>query len=158
LFTAMDPELRRVQRDSYDACSKCRRIHTPGASVYAGYTQGHRAAWVGDCCREHVKELFQRFEWQPRPYKVPAYTAKLWRYIDFAKFAALLRDRGLYFCRVDHLGDPFELAKGLSERRQIWEGHSLDYYRNLLRNPPSGVEWSYTDEEDRKSTRLNSSH
>jgi len=143
----MDLELRRIQRDSYEACSKCQRPYTPGAAVYIGYTLGRQPAWVGDCCREHVEDLFERFEWQPRFYQVPSYAAKLWRYVDFAKFTALLRDGGLYFSRVDQLGDPFELAKGLSERRAIWEAHNLDYYRNLLRNPPPGVEWSYTDAE-----------
>lgn len=34
--------------------------------------------------------------------------SKLWRYMDFAKFVALLEDRELYFARADLLGDPFE--------------------------------------------------
>jgi len=35
-------------------------------------------------------------------------TVSIWRYMDFAKYVALLRDRALYFARLDTLGDPFE--------------------------------------------------
>jgi hypothetical protein len=34
--------------------------------------------------------------------------AKIWRYMDFAKFASLLEKRALFFSRSDKLGDPFE--------------------------------------------------
>jgi len=33
---------------------------------------------------------------------------KIWRYMDFTKFVAMLEDGGLFFCRSDLLGDPFE--------------------------------------------------
>lgn len=46
------------------------------------------------------------------PKDVPASDAKLWRYMDFTKFVAMLNNKALYFCRLDHLGDPFEGAKG----------------------------------------------
>jgi hypothetical protein len=34
--------------------------------------------------------------------------AKVWRYMDFAKFVDMLDRDALYFCRADLLGDPFE--------------------------------------------------
>lgn len=34
--------------------------------------------------------------------------AKIWRYMDFTKYVALLETSSLYFCRGDKLGDPFE--------------------------------------------------
>lgn len=34
--------------------------------------------------------------------------AKIWRYMDFAKFLSLLERESLYFARVDKLNDPFE--------------------------------------------------
>lgn len=34
--------------------------------------------------------------------------AKLWRFMDFTKFVALLDSKGLFFSRADRLGDPFE--------------------------------------------------
>jgi len=33
---------------------------------------------------------------------------RLWRYVDFAKFVAMLERGGLWFARLDQLGDPFE--------------------------------------------------
>lgn len=34
--------------------------------------------------------------------------AKIWRYMDFTKFVAMLDSRALFFSRIDLLGDPFE--------------------------------------------------
>ena len=31
----------------------------------------------------------------------------LWRYMDFTKFVAMLKDESLFYCRADLLGDPF---------------------------------------------------
>jgi len=38
----------------------------------------------------------------------PDTAAKIWRYMDFTKFVAMLDSAALFFCRVDLLGDPFE--------------------------------------------------
>ena len=35
-------------------------------------------------------------------------TTKIWRYIDFTKFVAILENKGLFFPTADNLGDPFE--------------------------------------------------
>ncbi len=32
----------------------------------------------------------------------------IWRYMDFAKFVDMLENDGLFMCRADKLGDPFE--------------------------------------------------
>jgi hypothetical protein len=45
---------------------------------------------------------------------------KLWRFMDFTKFVALLESRTLFFCRADRLGDPFEgsiSARALEARK-----------------------------------------
>lgn len=33
---------------------------------------------------------------------------RIWRYMDFTKFAAMLEDKALFFSRIDMLNDPFE--------------------------------------------------
>lgn len=46
---------------------------------------------------------------------------KIWRFMDFTKFVALLESRSLFFCRADRLGDPFEgsiSAKSLECRKE----------------------------------------
>src|SRR4028118_1989759 len=146
-------EFRRLQRDAYDACSECGARHVKGASVLVGYTEERRPVRVGDCCAGLVTELADRVEWKPRDYEVPPHAAKLWRYMDFAKFVAMLRDRGLYFSRADQLGDRFEMAKGLRDRQPAWDEYNLNFFRNLLRNPPAGYELYYTDEQIEENAR-----
>jgi hypothetical protein len=46
---------------------------------------------------------------------------RLWRYMDFAKFVSLLETRSIHFARADVLGDSFEGAVGIAERRQQWD-------------------------------------
>jgi Protein of unknown function (DUF2971) len=43
--------------------------------------------------------------WKPI---IPKDSAKIWRYMDFAKFISLLDKKALFFSRADKLGDPFE--------------------------------------------------
>ena len=46
----------------------------------------------------------------PYDYKIPAFDATLWRYIDFTKLVSFLEDQTIFFARADKLGDPFEGA------------------------------------------------
>ena len=32
----------------------------------------------------------------------------IWRYLDFSKYVDVISTSKLFFCRSDHLGDPFE--------------------------------------------------
>lgn len=50
---------------------------------------------------------------------------KIWRYMDFAKFVSMLEEAGLFFARLDRLGDPFEGSSTRAEvarRREWWKG------------------------------------
>jgi hypothetical protein len=38
----------------------------------------------------------------------PDFNISVWRYMDFTKFVSMLIKRGLFFSRLDRLGDPFE--------------------------------------------------
>ena len=49
----------------------------------------------------------------PQP---PDVSVSVWRYLDFAKFATMLKDRALYFTRLDAFGDQFE---GTATRRDV---------------------------------------
>src|SRR5215216_7123602 len=35
---------------------------------------------------------------------------KIWRYMDFTKYVSMLETGGLYFSRIDLVGDPFEAS------------------------------------------------
>jgi hypothetical protein len=41
-------------------------------------------------------------------FEPPTADQLVWRYMDLAKFAWMLENRALYFCRSDLIGDPFE--------------------------------------------------
>jgi hypothetical protein len=67
--------------------------------------------------------------------------------MDLAKLICLLRDKSLYFGRLDHLGDSWEGAKGARENKGIWDEHYLHFFEQAIRNPPEGYECRKTDEE-----------
>ena len=62
--------------------------------------------------------------------------AKLWRYMDFAKFVSLLDSKSLFFARSDRLGDPFEFTYPRANR-DAFHGTGLevnnDFFLHALR-------------------------
>jgi hypothetical protein len=59
----------------------------------------------------------------PHPcFRPPAQGTKLWRYLSFTKFAAMVLEGGLWFSRADLLGDDFEVSvpKVVAEK---WRSH-----------------------------------
>jgi hypothetical protein len=56
--------------------------------------------------------------------------------MDFAKLVAMLESRALYFARLDLLGDPFEGASGIEERRDLYDAHYLEFFRDAVRTAP----------------------
>ena len=51
---------------------------------------------------------------------IPRPSAKLWRYMDLAKFLSLLDESSLYFTRIDHFNDPYEGALGVATNEDAW--------------------------------------
>jgi hypothetical protein len=130
--------LRKLAHDRHNLCSVCGSALPHGVAAYAGYTAQAQEVYVGDCCKSVISELASHMYWWWTDYRRPAQDQVLWRYMDLAKFIAMLRDRTLYFPRSDKLGDPFEGARGISVRRDEWKAHCLAYYRFGLENPPPG--------------------
>jgi hypothetical protein len=52
-------------------------------------------------------------------FETPHDDVGIWRYMDVARFLALLDSKSLYFARVSELGDPWEGAFPLHERREM---------------------------------------
>src|SRR4051794_33087869 len=48
------------------------------------------------------------FEDEHEAFVRPSPTAKLWRYLDLAKYVSLISSATVWFSRADLLGDPFE--------------------------------------------------
>lgn len=123
----------------WNVCSVCDHLIMPGRPVFGGYDSHSRPVYVGACCAaEHLAELASPVWWRNSlRLSVPDGQA-LWRYMDFAKFAAMLRERGLYFPRADILEDRFEGALGLASREAAWDAHYLEAFRGVVARPPSG--------------------
>jgi hypothetical protein len=122
-------ELKRLKRDSYDLCRECGKRIEKGVPAYAGYSTDGRPLYVGPCCSSLIGELASHIYWWWESYKLPEPHTPLWRYMDFAKFVAMLKDRALYFARADMLGDQFEGARGLARKKVEWDEYRLAYFR-----------------------------
>lgn len=132
--------LRKLTHYSYDHCSQCGASLPKGVAAYAGYTAAGDEVYVGECCQASISELASHIYWWWSTYKRPTPETVLWRYMDFSKFVALLKDGAIYFARADHLGDPFEGARGLAERKEEWKAYCLEYFRQAIRTAPGRTE------------------
>ena len=132
------PALRRMVSHSYDSCQHCRRSLLPDVPALAGYGSAGETLYVGPCCQSLLTELASHIYWWWEVDKRCDPNLVLWRYMDLAKFMALLEDRALYFSRADQLGDPFEGASGIAERQEEWDSFYLDFFRRTVSNPPLG--------------------
>jgi hypothetical protein len=140
-------ELRKLERDARCACTICGRRFEDGDTAHSGYGANGTPIYVGDCCAPQVAETAARYRWSPPPFETPPDKASLWRYMDLAKLIGLLRDKSLYFGRLDHLGDSWEGAKGTRENKGVWNEHYLRFFEQAIRNPPGGNECQKTDQE-----------
>jgi hypothetical protein len=130
--------LRRVMTQQWNTCVNCNASVVGGRPAFAGYDADGRPLLVGACCASRLQEL-----------ATPVYPTgaldlsvdedqPVWRYMDFAKFVALLKQQGLYFPRADTLDDRFEGAVGLARRESDWNNFYLDFFRSAVTTPPPG--------------------
>jgi hypothetical protein len=147
-------ELRRLMARSYDCCQSCGSTLPREVAAYAGYSADGLPLYVGECCQHLISELATHIYWWWEVDKRCEPDTKLWRYMDFAKFVALLEQRSLYFARADLLGDAFEGAVGIVDRRPQWEEFYLDHFRNAILTIPGQTEPVSTEYVEREALRL----
>jgi hypothetical protein len=144
---------------SYADCQSCGSALPMKVAAYAGYAADGSPLYVGDCCKHLISELATHVYWWWKADKRCEPHTMLWRYMDFAKFVALLEERSIYFARADKLGDPFEGASGIADRRPYWDEFYLESFREVVRTPPpdsapsEGTPLSFEDVE-REALRL----
>ena len=148
------PVLKKLTHYSYDHCSRCGALLPKGVAAYAGYTAAEDEIYVGECCQASIAELASHIYWWWSTYKRPTPETVLWRYMDFSKFVALLKDGALYFARADHLGDAFEGARGLAQREEEWKAYCLEYFRKAIRTAPGQTEEISVERIDEEAERL----
>lgn len=139
---------------SYDGCQTCGSRLPGNEFALAGYGASGEPMYVGLCCKELLTEVATPVYWWWEPDKRCDPKTRLWRYMDLAKFIALIDSRSLHFARADLLGDSFEGATGNMAERARWDAFYLDSFRQAVRTAP-GRESPLSDEEvDAQANRL----
>lgn len=87
-------------------------------------------------------------------YEEVSPTAKLWRYMDLAKFISLIGKKKLYFASLESFEDIFEGAKGIIERKGIWNEFYTEFLEWAIRTPPEGNTRDLTDEYVEKNAAM----
>ena len=129
----------------WNRCVSCNQEIPQGRPAFAGYETGGGSLLVGACCAHQLGELATPVYWTGTLDLSVEDAQSVWRYMDFAKFVAMLRQGGLYFPSVDELEDKFESAIGLARRETDWDEFYLGYFRKVVVTRPPGFsqpDWS----------------
>lgn len=102
---------------------------------------------VGACCADQLEELATPVYWTGTLDLSVEDDQSVWRYMEFAKFVAMLQQGGLYFSSVHELEDQFEGAIGLARREPDWDEFYLGYFRKIVVTPPPGFSQPNWSEE-----------
>ncbi|MGQ7242150.1 hypothetical protein ACUN9V_01655 [Salinicola sp. V024] len=140
-------ELRRLAFEHHDHCFSCNYKFKEADTSHLGYSQNGEPLYLCDGCSKQLKETAVRYYFKPRPYEIPDPSSKLWRYMDFTKYVALLSSGGLYFASADCFEDTFEGAKGFRRNKSRWDEYYLKFFREAIKSPPEGHECKFSDSE-----------
>jgi hypothetical protein len=143
-----------MMNDSYDRCRTCGAELPQGIAAFAGYASDGSPLYVGECCGSSIQELATHVYWWWEADKRVAPDAVLWRYMDFARFVALLDQQALHFARTDQFDDRFEAASGAKGLKPRWDAHYLDFFRHAIKTVPGLTEPPPDEEVEREAARL----
>jgi hypothetical protein len=122
----------------WNRCVSCSQQTPNGRPAFAGYGARGTPLLVGACCAHLLQELATPVYWTGTLDLSIEDGQSVWRYMDFAKFVAMLQQGGLYFPSADKLEDPFEGAIGLVRKEPEWDEFYLDFFRKTVMSPPPG--------------------
>ncbi|EPR71805.1 DUF2971 domain-containing protein [Cyclobacterium qasimii] len=94
----------------------------------------------------------KRFTENSPPFHEPEENIDLARYLDITKFLSLLKNKQLFFCRLDKLEDKFEGSMPITSRKNMidWYKHMRDV-ENFFTDPPTNETIDQMVTEDLKS-------
>jgi len=140
-------DLKLLAFENHDNCTVCNYSFKEGDTAHLGYDKNGKNLYVCDSCSSMLVETAVRYYFSPRPYKIPVNNTVLWRYMDFSKYMSLIIDSKLFFSRADCFDDAYEGAKGLIERKEIWDKHYLSFFKEAIKNPPEGYDCTKSETE-----------
>ena len=148
--------LRRVMTQQWNQCATCNHLISEERPAFAGYHADGTPLLVGACCAVRLVELATPVYWTGTLNLSIEDSQPVWRYMDFAKFVAMLQQGGVYFPRADKLDDRFEGAVGLASREPDWDRFYLDFLRTAVTTAPPGHSQPELSEEhiERETRRL----
>lgn len=101
-------------------CTICGKEFTNGDESFIGHLDSGELAHTCKGCSSNMSDARLYSNCGNNHRMIPKPSAKLWRYMDLAKFLSLLDENSLYFTRIDHFNDPYEGALGVSTNEDAW--------------------------------------
>lgn len=115
-----------------DNCSICGKEFGINENSFCGHLEDGSYAYTCEKCSQQMTDAHIHTTYHNHPYTIPAPNAKLWRYMDLAKFLSLLEYSSLFFTRLDHFQDPFEGAIGYKRNEASWETKELEWRKRWI--------------------------
>ena len=117
--------------NNQNRCTICGKEFELHENSYIGRLLNGEYAYTCADCSSHVIDAEFCSNYRCK-YSLPAPNAKLWRYMDLAKFLFLLENSSLFFTRLDHFKDKFEGALGLQYNEKNWEKIEVERRKRLI--------------------------
>ena len=147
-------ELDIYYNEHRKACTNCGKQFQDGMTAHLGYLADKAPVVLCDDCSQLLSETVVRYYWMKPKYEEVLPTAKLWRYMDLSKFISLIGKKKLYFPSLESFEDIFEGAKGIIERKGIWNEFYTEFLEWAIRTPPEGNTRDLTDEYVEKNAAM----
>jgi hypothetical protein len=122
----------------YNRCSLCEKEIEHKRPAFAGYDCVDSPLLACADSADTLTELATPVYWSGTLDLSIADVQALWRYMDFSKFVAMLKQGWLYFTRASSFSDPFEGAAGIASREGAWNQHYLSFFKEAVITPPPG--------------------
>ena len=101
-------------------CTLCGKEFSNGEETFMGHLDDGALAHTCKECSSNMSDARLYSISGHNHRTIPRPSAKLWRYMDLAKFLSLLDESSLYFTRIDHFNDPYEGALGVATNEEAW--------------------------------------
>ena len=113
-------------------CSICGKEFDFNENSYYGHLDDGTYAYTCEKCSQQMTDAEVYTNSHRHSYSIPVSNAKLWRYMDLAKFLSLLEYNSLFFTRIDHFQDPFEGALGIKKNEELWSTKEQEWKKKWI--------------------------